>query len=144
VGARVKTARSGMLVRAAFPECGEAGRRFVLKATVDRTCTSMSGTFSAKRPKFRRRFVATLSTCGDGVRDAEAGEQCDDGNAVSGDGCEADCTRSAPRTTTTTTTVTTITTTTLPRTTTTLPPPPPDDGDLPPGDDVPPPPPLPF
>ncbi|MBI5486991.1 MAG: DUF4215 domain-containing protein [Deltaproteobacteria bacterium] len=29
-------------------------------------------------------------TCGDGV--ADPGEACDDGNAVSGDGCEADCT----------------------------------------------------
>lgn len=34
-------------------------------------------------------LVAT-ATCGDGVLDA--GETCDDGNGVSGDGCEADCT----------------------------------------------------
>jgi cysteine-rich repeat protein len=33
---------------------------------------------------------ALLSFCGDGVQDA--GEQCDDGNAVSGDGCSATCT----------------------------------------------------
>jgi len=152
VAAKLKSARTGTLVRAAFPECREAGRRFVLKATVDRTCTSMTGTFSAKRPKFRRRFVATLSTCGDGVLDAEAGEQCDDGTSVSRDGCEANCTRSAPPTTTTTTTVartTTTTTTTLPPNIIIDPPPPgdiiepPPPGDLPPGDDLPPPP-LPF
>ncbi len=33
-----------------------------------------------------------LSRCGDHVRDAMAGEQCDDGNAVDGDGCQIDCT----------------------------------------------------
>lgn len=32
--------------------------------------------------------------CGDGFADAMAGEACDDGNDVSGDGCEADCTYS--------------------------------------------------
>jgi cysteine-rich repeat protein len=32
------------------------------------------------------------ATCGDGVVDAFRGESCDDGNAVSGDGCEPDCT----------------------------------------------------
>jgi cysteine-rich repeat protein len=30
--------------------------------------------------------------CGDGVRNAAAGEQCDDGGLVSGDGCDANCT----------------------------------------------------
>ena len=29
--------------------------------------------------------------CGNGTRDAVAGEQCDDGNRVGGDGCEANC-----------------------------------------------------
>ena len=29
--------------------------------------------------------------CGDGVLDPGLGEQCDDGNTTSGDGCEADC-----------------------------------------------------
>jgi cysteine-rich repeat protein len=32
-----------------------------------------------------------LTQCGDGVR--EFFEECDDGNQVDGDGCEADCTR---------------------------------------------------
>ena len=30
-------------------------------------------------------------SCGDGFVDSEAGEQCDDGNHVSGDGCRSDC-----------------------------------------------------
>lgn len=29
--------------------------------------------------------------CGDGTRDPEFGEQCDDGGRVPGDGCDADC-----------------------------------------------------
>jgi fibro-slime domain-containing protein len=32
------------------------------------------------------------ATCGNGVIDPSAGEECDDGNKVSGDGCSADCT----------------------------------------------------
>ncbi len=36
--------------------------------------------------------VEITSTCGDGSLDAGAGEACDDGNAVDGDGCETDCT----------------------------------------------------
>ena len=34
-------------------------------------------------------FDTTLAYCGDGIR--EAGEQCDDGNTVIGDGCSAAC-----------------------------------------------------
>lgn len=35
-----------------------------------------------------RSQVCTLSTCGDGLIDSANEEQCDDGNEVSGDGCE--------------------------------------------------------
>lgn len=34
---------------------------------------------------------ATTAGCGDGVVDVEAGEICDDGNNINGDGCSADC-----------------------------------------------------
>lgn len=37
------------------------------------------------------------SNCGDGRVDAVAGEECDDGNAVRGDGCEPDCSFSCVR-----------------------------------------------
>ena len=33
----------------------------------------------------------TLAECGDGVLNVTAGEECDDGNTVGGDGCEATC-----------------------------------------------------
>ncbi len=35
---------------------------------------------------------APAPTCGDGYADAAAGEECDDGNQVNGDGCSAECT----------------------------------------------------
>ncbi|MCC6336090.1 MAG: DUF4215 domain-containing protein [Myxococcales bacterium] len=37
------------------------------------------------------RTNCTIPRCGDGVFDA--GEVCDDGNTVSGDGCSSDCRR---------------------------------------------------
>ena len=37
------------------------------------------------------RTDCTVPTCGDGRFDA--GEVCDDGNTVSGDGCSSDCRR---------------------------------------------------
>jgi len=33
----------------------------------------------------------TTSRCGDGIVNVHSGEQCDDGNTVNGDGCEANC-----------------------------------------------------
>jgi cysteine-rich repeat protein len=36
--------------------------------------------------------VPIEAICGDGVTDAEAGEECDDGNNYGGDGCAANCT----------------------------------------------------
>jgi len=34
----------------------------------------------------------TFPQCGDGLVNPAAGEQCDDGNMINGDGCESDCT----------------------------------------------------
>src|SRR5690606_10483805 len=38
----------------------------------------------------------TRSACGDGHLNAARGEECDDGNAVNGDGCTTACVREAP------------------------------------------------
>src|SRR3989304_10567523 len=35
--------------------------------------------------------VVTAAVCGDGIIDTGAGEHCDDGNTVSGDGCSSTC-----------------------------------------------------
>ncbi len=40
-------------------------------------------------------LAVSATACGDGVLDA--GEQCDDGNATDGDGCDSTCTPSGPR-----------------------------------------------
>jgi cysteine-rich repeat protein len=37
----------------------------------------------------------TFAVCGDGVVNAAAGEQCEDGNAIDGDGCDSNCTLTA-------------------------------------------------
>jgi cysteine-rich repeat protein len=41
-------------------------------------------------------FTGKLYICGDGVIDTEIGEQCDDGNTASGDGCSSSCQIEAP------------------------------------------------
>jgi cysteine-rich repeat protein len=48
------------------------------------------------RRRARGRFTAVASRCGDGIVDAGAGEDCDDGNTAGGDGCEEDCLRCDP------------------------------------------------
>ena len=84
----------GTAVSATWEECREPRRAFMLRAELDPTCTTLTGTFGSDRRKARRHFVARLSTCGDGVFDADNSEECDDGNAIAGDGCEVDCTMS--------------------------------------------------
>ena len=42
------------------------------------------------------RGFCQLTACGDRYIDRSFGEECDDGNTVSGDGCEADCTLPLP------------------------------------------------
>jgi cysteine-rich repeat protein len=38
------------------------------------------------------RYLCARATCGDGLLDREQNEECDDGNDVDDDGCDADCT----------------------------------------------------
>ena len=35
--------------------------------------------------------IVKASRCGDGILDAEFGEECDDGNNANGDGCSSEC-----------------------------------------------------
>jgi cysteine-rich repeat protein len=55
--------------------------------TVDVTVVTVGGT-SATSAADRFTYIVT-PTCGDGTIDP--GEQCDDGNTISGDGCSAQC-----------------------------------------------------
>ena len=50
------------------------------------TATPRTATAARRRARRGRRV------CGDGIS-VDAGEECDDGNTVAGDGCEADCTK---------------------------------------------------
>lgn len=82
---RAKPGRKGTRVAAAWDGCG-AARKLRLRATA-RDCEALRGTMRVRGK--RRRFAATASTCGDGVVDAGAGEQCDGGTSCAG--CTADC-----------------------------------------------------
>lgn len=42
-------------------------------------------------PEYRAHITITVPSCGDGLVQFNAGEQCDDGNFVMGDGCANDC-----------------------------------------------------
>ena len=44
-----------------------------------------------RRRDLALRYDCTNAFCGDGYTNAQAGEECDDGNALSGDGCSATC-----------------------------------------------------
>src|SRR5262249_25613953 len=112
-------------VLARWKHCNGLNGAVVLQGKILPGCSQFQGTLRAK--KFKKPVSAGMSRCGDGIVDAGGGEQCDDGNATPGDGCEPDCTATPPTTTTapvTTTTVAPATTTTtrpsLPTTSTTL------------------------
>src|SRR5205823_15126771 len=61
-----------------------------LRARITADCTLVRGTVTATGAR-RSAFVATASTCGDGIVDPGRGERCDDGNTNDADGCDADC-----------------------------------------------------
>ena len=105
-------------VHAKWPTCNRLAGKVRLDGRLIDGCTRLKGTLKAH--KFKRRFEAMLSRCGDRIVDPAAGEECDDGNAVPGDGCEPDC-KLTPPTTTTTTVVPATTTSTTETTSTTTP-----------------------
>jgi cysteine-rich repeat protein len=68
-----------------FPEC----------ATLSESCDPNTGTTDdAQRAQADSPTCdvdCTTAGCGDGHRNAERGEECDDGNRILGDGCDANC-----------------------------------------------------
>src|SRR5205809_794937 len=131
--ARIRVAQRGTKVNAVWPSCGGLKGKARLKARIDRTCKTMTGTLRARREKWKRSFSAELSECGDGIVDIDGGEECDPpGTVACDDRCHFTATTSTtvpppPPTTSSTTTTTTpppttttsTTTTTTTRTTTT-------------------------
>ncbi len=78
---KLKAIKKGTRIRGRWANCTAAAGRVRLKARIDRTCQTMKGKLRAKRAKVKRRFVATVSRCGDGIVDLEGGEQCEAGQA---------------------------------------------------------------
>src|SRR5437773_316169 len=122
--ARIRVAKRGTKVNAVWPSCGGLRGKARLKARIDRTCKTMTGTLRARREKWKRSFSAELSECGDGIVDIDGGEECDPPGTVA---CDDRCHFTATTSTTVpppppTTSSTTTTTTTLITTSTTQPP----------------------
>jgi cysteine-rich repeat protein len=117
---KLKASRKGVtqfLVK--WKQCNGLKGTVILQGKILPGCTQLEGMLKAK--KFKRKFTATRSRCGDGILDPRNGEACDDGNTANGDGCERDCQKTPGQlpTPTTTTSSTSPPTTTSPVSTTT-------------------------
>jgi hypothetical protein len=67
--------RQGTRVRAQWPACPGLRGRVTFAGTIVNGCSTLKGTFKARR--FRRRLTGTRSGCGDGRVDRGGGERCD-------------------------------------------------------------------
>src|SRR5262249_2823625 len=76
---RVHVERRGraFALRARWKPCDGLRGVVRLSARVDPACTALTGTLRTPRSGVRAPFTATASRCGDGVIDAERGEQCE-------------------------------------------------------------------
>src|SRR5438046_4084478 len=123
---RIGVAKRRTKVNAGWPSCGGLRGKARLKARIDPTCKTMTGTLRARREKWKRSFSAKLSECGDGIVDIDGGEECEPpGTVPCDDRCQLG--NGSPPTTTTTVTFATTTSvnfTTTTTTTTTMAPPP--------------------
>ncbi len=110
--ARYRFLPSGIVVRTVFPSCTGLRGRVRLSVTLLPECTSANGRLRARR--LNRGFSARLSTCGDGIVDASAGEQCDRSSCDADSRCSTTCRCvPVPTTSTTSTTSTSTSTTTV-------------------------------
>jgi hypothetical protein len=90
---KLKAKKNGTKIRGIWTNCTGVVGKVRLKARIDSTCSRMKGKLRAKRAKFKRKFVATVSRCGDAILDREAGEQCDVKQACAGGQlCSSTCT----------------------------------------------------
>jgi hypothetical protein len=95
--ALIKVTRRGTVVKAAWPHCGDA-LRVRLRAIVGKSCGTMHGRFTTRRPRTARRFFAERKACEPGTSGcgachtnadcgadhlycAKPGGQCDAGGA---------------------------------------------------------------
>lgn len=85
-------------VHALLPDCGDTTTTTTTSTTTSTTTTTSSTSTTSSSTTTTTTTTTSTSTttttlgesCGNGVVDGD--EQCDDGNAEDGDGCEGDCT----------------------------------------------------
>src|SRR5947207_13426277 len=82
---RIRVAKRRTKVNAVWPSCGGLRGKARLKARIDPTGNTMTGTLRARREKWKRSFSAELSECGDGIVDIDGGEECDPPGTVACD-----------------------------------------------------------
>lgn len=122
VKSRVRgNAAHGTKIRARWSSCFGLTGTIVLTGTITDACRTLTGTVTAKSAGVVTPFLASLSSCGDGIWDPDGGEQCDAGLGPCGDLCNA-CTCGSVTSTTTGSSTTGPTSTTQPGSTTTTPP----------------------
>src|SRR3989449_9673577 len=118
---RIRVAKRRTKVNAVWPSCGGLRGKARLKARIDPTCKTMTGTLRARREKWKRSFSAKLSECGDGIVDIDGAEKEEPPGSAACDyhcdlenGSSLTTTTSSSFATTTSVTFTTSTTTTMP------------------------------
>ena len=116
---RVRVVGQGTKLRVRWRSCAGLRGAVTLTGTIMEQCRTLTATFTARASCIARPFLASLSRCGDGIWDPDAGEACDAGLGPCGALCTA-CT-CADVTTTTTADTTTTSTTGGAQTTTTTP-----------------------
>ena len=114
----------GTNFRARWRTCEHLFGGALLRARLDPSCETMTGVFVGRRAKFRRRFVATRSVCGDGIFDpgaeaCEGGAGCAHGTCTSGCVCVDEVLPESSTTTTLSSPTTTVPITIINTTTTT-------------------------
>ncbi len=110
---RGKALRDGSIkLSATWKNCG-GFKKLVLRGTLDADCTRLAGVMKAK--KWKPRFTATASSCGDGMLDAGNAEECEPaGGPTCSQACRAIVAPPLTSTTVTPVTSTTVTSTTMP------------------------------
>src|SRR5262249_34451843 len=79
VRGRLKTSKRGTSVNAHWARCIGVIGRVRLKATILPSCAAMGGVLTVRRARLSEHFSSHLSTCGDGMVDRGAGEECEMG-----------------------------------------------------------------
>jgi hypothetical protein len=101
VKSRVRgNATKGTKIRSRWSSCFGITGKVILTGTITDACRTLTGTIVAKSAGVNAPFLASLSECGDGIWDPDAGEACDAGLGPCGDLCNA-CTCAGVTTTTT-------------------------------------------